>query len=439
MTIPKIQIRGSFTLIVLVAILSLLAIYFTDDYSKQHTQEIEKLQQEIINKKTIDVDVLNAQERELKKQSDELNIEVNRKKKEEITKFNKDEFAVIVSTFAKANNLKLSNFRQYPVKMESDGFYTVEYNLTFNGSMHGLMNFFNLIEGLGSQYSINYLSFRQEGSYDWLKRETDVENSLPWAGAGVTNQTINPEKLQEIKELSIKVENDDYDYGAAIPEPTIDPDYNPLLENVFENMMKQQINPEEQRRYESQKAEQDKKTKTALAQKEADTKKINEFLAQHYPPGTAIKNGQIIVPMLKGNMVFDIGISFTGNNTGTEPKPNIDQYLISSEAVTSQDKNVRIVLDGKERRVPSIIKGVDVTDIDGLIINKNAKFVVSWNNNQIPKEVLENFLREKVDSMNEEINKVAAEIRFLQQYNKEELDLKKYLIFLYLYQQNEKS
>lgn len=431
--IPKIQIRGSFVLIIFAAIVSFVSIYLANDYSKKNEQQVAALQQEIIQKQSINIDVLSAQEAELKKQSDELNIEVNRKKKEDVTKFDKDEFAATLSAFAKANDLKLTKIQQDPVETDSDGFYTVKYNITLNGSMYGIMNFFNLLEALGNQYAINYFSFRQEGTYNWLQRKTDNQDLLSWIG--IAKQTVNPEELQEIINLSIKVENDMYDYGKKIAEPTVDPDFDPL-QNILENLMRQETDPEQQQQYESAKAREEEKTKSALAEKEADIKRINEFLKKYYPAGTVIKNGQLIVPMLDGKMIFDVGITFTGNTTSAEPKSNINQYLVSSEAITSTDRNVKIFLDGKERRVPSIIKGVDVTDIDGLIIDKDAKFVVSWNNNQLSKEVLETFLKEKVNGASEELNKVAAEIRFFQNYNKEELDLKKYLIFLYLFQED---
>lgn len=430
--IPKIQIRGSFALIIIAAIVSSVTIYFAKNYSQTYEQQTLVLQQEIADKQAIDIDSLKVQETKLKEQSEKLTEEVNEKKKKDVTKFDKNEFATILSTFAEANDLKLSKLQQEPVEEEGEGFYVVRYNLSLNGSMYGMMNFFNLLEGLGNQYHIDYFSFRQEGSYNWLQRETDNEDLLSWVGIG--NETVDQKELQEIIDLNTKVERDNYDYGTYIPEPTLDPDFDPL-QSILESLMQQEQDPEEQQEYESRKAEQEEKTKEAKAQKEEDIKKINEFLAKYYPAGTIIKNGQLIVPMLDGSMILDVGVSFTGNDTGAEPISHISQYLVSTEAITSSDTDVIIYLDGEEKHVPSIIQGVDVTDINGLVIDSSTKFVVSWNNNQLSKEVLESFFEEKADKIDGELKEVAAEIRFFQQYNKEELELKKYLIFLYLYQQ----
>lgn len=428
--IPKIQIRGSFALIVLSAIVAVAALYFSNSYSKKNNEQIIVLEADISAKQQINIDSLINKEAMLKEENDKNNIEISKRKKEDVTKFDKDEFATNLSLFAKANDLKLSKIQQEAVEAESDGFYTVKYNISLNGSMYGMMNFFNLLDGLGNQYSIDYFSFRQEGTYDWLRRENSGQNLLSWVG--MANETIDSKKLKEIIDISIKIENDDYDYGSEVNAPVTDPYYDPL-QNILEEMMQQESDPEKQQQYEKDKAEQLEKSKIAQAQKQADILAVNEFLKQYYPEGTVIKNGQLIVPMLDGKMVFDVGITFTGNTTGIKPKANIDQYLVSTEAVTSSDTEIKVKIDGKEISVPTKIKGVDVRELQGLVINDSTNFVVSWNNNQLPKGVIEAFLKEKADGADSEINKVASEIRFFQQNGKEELELKKYLIFLYAY------
>ena len=434
--IPKIQIRGNILFVFTIVIISILAIYSANSFSEVNAQRNTTVQQDIATKQTINLSSLSNHETSSKEKSDALTEEVNKKKKEEVTKFNKDIFATNLSIFAKANNLTLSKIQQEPVQNEQDGFYSVRYNVSLNGSMYGVMNFFNLLEGLGSQYSVDYFSFRQEGTYNWLLRETDGQDLLSWVG--IANSIIDPNKLKEIIDINTRIETDDYDYGVSVSVPTVDSNANPL-EDVLDDLFQQEVNPETKKQYESDKKEQEEKTKNAKAKKEADIKAVEEFLKQYYPEGTIIKNGQLIVSILDGNMVFDVAITFTGNITGAEPKSNINQYLISSEAITSDDRNVEIIWNGQVKNIPSIIKGVDITNLNGLVIKDNDKFVVSWNNNQLSKEVLETFLTEKLDGVNSELDKVAAEIRFFQQYNKEELDLKKYLIFLYMYQQDEAS
>lgn len=428
--IPKIQIRGSFILIIFALLISCVAIYVAKDLSVKNTQTISVIEKDIADKRAINVDSLNVQETSLKKQSDSLNEKVSNLKKKEVTKFNKDVFATTLSTFAEVNDLKLAKLQQDPVVKEKDGFYTVKYNISLNGSMYGMMEFFNLLNALGSQYSVDYFSFRQEGSYSWLQRETDQENMLSWVG--IAKETIEPEKLQEIIDLSIKVENDNYDYGTNVSVPTTDPNFDPL-ENLLNSLMQEEKDPDVQKQYEADKLKEDEKTKAAQEAKSADIKTVNEFLKQYYPAGTVIKGGQLIVPMLDGNMVFDVGISFTGNDTGADPKTSFDQYLIPPTATTSTDRNVRVVWNGETKAVPSVINGVDVSELNGINLSDSTKFVVSWNNNQLSKNVLESFLAEKGDGGYSEFVRVAAEIRFLQKNGKTNLELTTYLIFLYEY------
>ena len=156
-------------------------------------------------------------------------------------------------------------------------------------------------------------------------------------------------------------------------------------------------------------------------------------MKQYYPPGTIIKGGQLIVPMLDGNMVFDVGITFTGNDSGADPITSFDQYLIPPLAATSTDRSVSVKWNGETKMIPSIINGVNVVELDGINLSDNTQFVVSWNNNQLSKQVLESFLAEKEDGGYSEFVRVSAEIRFLQKNGKTNLDLTTYLIFLYVY------
>lgn len=437
--IPKIQIRGSLILVFAAIFLSVTSISYAKNLSQKKLEEKTAIQQDITEKQTINIESLQNQEKSLKIKSDALNEEVNLKKKEEVTKFDKDIFTTNLSVFATANDLELYKLHEEPVISESDGFYKVKYNISLNGSMYGILNFFNLVEGLGSQYSVDYFSFRQEGAYNWLKREVDVKDLLPWVG--IAKETIDVKQLKEIIDLNTKVEKNDYDYGVPISAPELNPNFNPLVDNVVivDDMFQQETDKEKQKEYESNKKEQEAKTKEALAKKEEDVKKINDFLEKYYPEGTIIKEGQLIVPMLDGDMIFDASITFTGNIAGAEPKININQYLVSSEAITSEDRNVSISWNGEERFIPSIIQGVDVSGLNGLIINENTQFTVSWNNNLLSKSVIESFLYETKNGVTSELNKVASEIKFMQQYNsvREEIELKEYLIFLYEFQQEQ--
>ena len=224
--IPKIQIRGSFVLIILTILISVVSIYFAKDLSEKNTQTIRIVEKDIADKRALNIDSLNIQEATLKKQSDELNEKVSEMKKKEVTKFDKDIFATTLSTFAEVNELGLVKFREVAFNKEKDGFYTVKYDISLNGSMYGMMEFFNLLNAFGSQYSIDYFSFRQEGTYSWLQRKTDQENLLSWVG--IAKESIEADKLQDTINLSIKDENDDYDYGASVPHPVVEHNYNPL-------------------------------------------------------------------------------------------------------------------------------------------------------------------------------------------------------------------
>ena len=132
-------------------------------------------------------------------------------------------------------------------------------------------------------------------------------------------------------------------------------------------------------------------------------------------------------------MVFDIGITFTGNKDGKEITDDYMTLLLPVSATTSSDKKISIVWNGVSKKIPSVIEGVDVSALEGINISNSSKFTVSWNNNQLSKEIVEQCLKMKEDRGVAELSRVAAEIRFLQKNGKTDLEIMKYLIFLYQY------
>jgi len=435
--IPKIQIRGNVYIVLLIVVISIVSIYGANELAQKHTEQREVVKQDIADKQNINIESLQNQESSLKKKNDDLNEEVNKQKKEAVTRFDKDIFRTSLSMFATINNLSL-DIADQPSASDSDGFYTVKYDISLRGPMYGILNFFNLVDGMGSQYSVDYFSFRQAGGYKYLERATDIEDPLAWAEAPITH--INPSELQKVLDASKRLENNSYDFGDALISTQPDTVTDPLIDNtIIDNPFKQEVDPEQKKADATRQAELKAQKDKAMAEKAADAKLVEEFLAKYYPTGTVIKDGKIIVPMLDGEMILDTSITFSGNIAGAEPIPNINQYLIPAEVITSEDRNVEIRWNGETRYIPSIIQGVDVTDLNGLIINNDTAFTVSWNNELIPKDVIESFLSEKEGGVSAELQKVASEIRFIQHYNplREEIELKEYLIFLYEYQQEQ--
>lgn len=445
MNIPKFTVRGNKNIAAII-IFAALGVFVGGVLSADTLQnKQEELENNFNSTQIVNIDALDAQRNRLSAENIELNNTVKSMKEETIIQFDKDVFSTAISTFADLNNIVITKFKQNPEMDTGDGFYKVSYDISMSGSIYGMMEFMNLIDVMGYQSTIEYFSFRQNGTFEWLERETNKNDLLTWIKEA--RNSMDNEELEQMKALATKIENDDYDYGETVMPSTtathpveekktdpLDGFIGSLLqagENVGSSVSasRQTDNVSNTQTQ----AEREIRRKKALEEKEADKEKLREYLENNYPEGTMIKKGQLIIPTLDGSMVFDVGISFVGNREGKKVSDEYLTLLLPTSITTSADKSISVVLNGKTKKVPSIIEGVDVSALDGINISDSSKFTVSWNNNQLSKDIVEQCLSLKEDKGVGDLKRAAAEIRFLQKNGKTDLEIMKYLIFLYQY------
>ena len=440
MNIPKFDIRGNKNIAVAIIMASVLVIgggAFLGDKLEIKKTAVET---DYNNMQLVNLDALKSKKSSLDIKNNELNKVVKEMKEKNITRFDKDTFSTAITTFADLNNMAITKFKQNPENDTGDGFYEISYDISLSGTIYGMMEFMNLIDVMGYQTTIKYFSFRQNGTYEWLERSTDKEELMKWIKEAQPEK--GNEELEKIKALAIKIEKDDYDYGdaavsyTAVEQPSEEIKVNPL-QNFIDSLLQTGENiglkPSNNVPNVITPSEKEELRKKAVEQKEADREKVKAYLEENYPEGTIIKNGQLIIPTLDGSMVFDIGITFTGNKDGKEITDDYMTLLLPVSATTSSDKKISIVWNGVSKKIPSVIEGVDVSALEGINISNSSKFTVSWNNNQLSKEIVEQCLKMKEDRGVAELSRVAAEIRFLQKNGKTDLEIMKYLIFLYQY------
>lgn len=443
MNLPKLDVRGSIKIAVSLVTAS-AAILFGGFYVSDKLQAKKtELETSYNNMEMVNIEALEAQKIKLSAQNSELSESVQSIKEETVTQFDKDVFSTAISTFADLNSMAITKLQQDPVELQEDGFYSVSYNISLSGSIYGMMEFMNLVNTMGYQTTIEYFSFRQNGTYKWLERSTDKEDLLTWIEE--VKLTKEDTKLEEMKKLSLKIQNDNYDYGdediSYVAAPTVEPTIIDPLDNFISSLLQMGNNVTSSTTSSSgttsnviTPTEKEEKREKALAQKESDRATIQKYLEENYPEGTMFKDGQLIIPALDGSMVFDLGITFTGNDDGVEISDDYLALLLPSSVTTSKDKTITAIFDGKKVKIPSVIEGVDVSALDGINISNTSKFTVSWNNNRLTKDVVEQCLALKEDGGKMELHRASAEIRFLQKNGKTDLEIMKYLIFLYHYQ-----
>lgn len=430
--LPKVTLLGRknlFTGLIVAVILILVLSFYLKGSVIEAKAEAEAT---LASTEVVDNESLVSQRDSLINEDTALENKMNDLKLTTITKFSRDTFSTAISNFADMNNLRIMRLNQGTVKEENDSFYSIPYDLTINGSIYSMMEFLKLLDTMGYQYSMKGFSFRQDGTYTYLERPTIESEVLTWVTEAKTN--VTEDQIQKILDTHMKLEADNYDYGSSVASPSQGNSYDPL-DNLLDDMFQEEVDPEAQKTYEENKTKQAEKTAAALKQKEEDKKLVDEFLKTNYPEGTVIKNGQLIIPMLNGNMTFDISIVFSGNNSGAEISNEYLKLLIPAKGAEDTGKKMTVIWDKRKIAIPAVIEGIDVSVLNGINIDQNSMFTVSWNNNMLSRSVLVSCLENTDDGGRSELKRVAEEIRFLEENGRMDLEIMKYLIFLYQYLQ----
>ena len=146
------------------------------------TAKIAELEQ---NKQSIqnlagDLEPLKEQTEKLKQQEKEIKESVNNIKglSGGLTATN-EEFLVFLGDSAKENNVVVSGFNDLGTQ-EKDGIYQTVFDFELKGNSVDINKVLEDINNMGIKCSFGSISYRQNESYDYLKRFFDDLSELPW-------------------------------------------------------------------------------------------------------------------------------------------------------------------------------------------------------------------------------------------------------------------